>query len=152
MFFQESTETKTTQPLRQQPTKLLRLGALAGLAGGLVFGIIMVISNMLPTVGMLVGQDSAIIGFVVHIMISAAIGIGFGAIMGRNTAERPVATIVIGIAYGFFWWILGGLTLMPLLLGMPGNVLVVGQMQIDSLIGHLLYGLTVGVVINWLPA
>ena len=131
--------------------RLIRLGAFAGLMGGLAFGAVMVVSNMLPMVGMLIGQNDANIGFVVHIVISAIIGAGFGIVMAVNTAERPIITVLIGILYGFFWWILGGLILMPILLGMPGNVFVIGQMQIDSLIGHLMYGLTIGVVINWLP-
>ncbi len=145
--------SKTVSPANivKRSSRLLRLGAIAGLVGGLVFGIIMVISNMLPMVGMLIGQNSATVGFGLHIVISAIIGAGFGMVMALNTTKRPMVTVLIGIAYGFFWWILGGLILMPLLLGMPDNILVVGQMQIDSLIGHLLYGLTIGVVINWLP-
>jgi uncharacterized membrane protein YagU involved in acid resistance len=142
---------ESVDSLFNRSKRLIRLGAFAGLMGGLAFGVVMVVSNMLPMVGMLIGQNDANIGFAVHIVISAIIGAGFGIVMAVNTAERPIITVLIGILYGFFWWILGGLILMPILLGMPGNVFVIGQMQIDSLIGHLMYGLTIGVVINWLP-
>jgi len=70
----ESPETTGVSTGFKRSTRLLRLGAISGLMGGLAFGVIMVISNMLPMVGMLIGQDDATIGFIVHIVISAIIG------------------------------------------------------------------------------
>ena len=53
-----------------------------------------------------------------------------------------------GAAYGFGWWILGGLILMPVLLGMPAFApLMMPEMQpvaMGSLAGHLIYGLILG--------
>jgi hypothetical protein len=42
------------------------------------------------------------------------------------------------------WWVLGALLIMPAWMGMP--VFQVGEMQLQSLMGHVLYGLTLGVV------
>lgn len=41
-------------------------------------------------------------------------------------------------------WVLGALVIMPAGMGMP--VLQIGQMQLQSLIGHLVYGVALGVV------
>jgi hypothetical protein len=45
----------------------------AGLAGGLLFGIMMYMGGMLPMVGMLVRQESTWVGFIVHMVISVSV-------------------------------------------------------------------------------
>jgi uncharacterized membrane protein YagU involved in acid resistance len=133
----------------QQLGRSVRQGAIAGLGGGVVFGVIMALVGMLPLVGMLVRQNNAWVGLVVHMIISAIIGAGFGLVM-FFVKKRPIITIVVGAIYGLFWWVLGALILMPLLLGMPQMVLVVDDMQKSSLLGHVLYGITTGLLVNFL--
>lgn len=120
--------------------KLAVAGAIAGLGGGLVFGILMGMMGMLPMVGMLIRVENAVAGFVVHMAISAFIGATFGLIAGRFKASRG-STILLGIAYGIVWWVLGALFLMPLLLGMNEMIFAIGQAQWMSLMGHLIYGI-----------
>jgi hypothetical protein len=54
----------------------------------------------------------------------------------------------MGALYGLAWWILGGLILMPLFLGMPPFApLQMAPMRLvamGSLLGHLIYGLILG--------
>ena len=115
-------------------------GALAGLVGGLVFGLAMTQLGYLPTIASLVRTDSPPVGFVVHLAIAAFIGGVFGALVAR---QRLGAGEILwwGLAYGAFWWFLGPLTLLPLLLG---NTLAwdasVAQAAFPSLVGHLWYG------------
>src|SRR6266508_701385 len=52
-------------------------GALGSLAGGLLYSIIMLATGVLPRVAALVGASSAETGFVVHLVISALIGMSF---------------------------------------------------------------------------
>lgn len=144
-------DEQTPETTFNQSAKFVRKGAIAGLAGGLAFGLIMAVTGMLPMVGMLIRQNNALVGFIVHMGISAIIGGGFGTIMAIHTVERPSRTLIIGVIYGFAWWILGALVLMPILLGASEMILVIDQLQIDSLFGHLVYGLILAVVINWLP-
>ncbi|HVL98738.1 MAG TPA: hypothetical protein VM324_05555 [Egibacteraceae bacterium] len=40
------------------------------------------------------------------------------------------------------WWVLGALLIMRAWMGMP--VFQIGEMQLQSLMGHVLYGLTLG--------
>lgn len=124
-------------------TRSVVTGAVAGLIGGIVFGVMMATQNMLPMVGMLIGQDNALIGFVVHLIISAFIGATFGVIATRlpgNWSSR----LVSGGVYGIVWWVLGALILMPLMLGMNDMVLQIDQPQIMSLIGHIIFGVITG--------
>lgn len=113
-------------------------GAAAGLVGGVVFGILMGMTGMLPMVAMLVGAESAVVGAVVHLAISAALGLGFGVLTGAF-ADRPGLLLAAGLAYGLVWWVLGGLVLMPAALGMP--LFPMNQTALMSLMGHVVYGL-----------
>ncbi|WP_017596639.1 hypothetical protein [Nocardiopsis potens] len=113
-------------------------GVLAGLAGGIVFGVLMAMTGMLPMVGMLIGTDNAVAGGVVHLIISAGIGLVFGLLAGAF-ADHAWTVLAAGAVYGLAWWVVGGLLAMPAMLGMP--VLQMDQTAGMSLIGHLLYGL-----------
>jgi uncharacterized membrane protein YagU involved in acid resistance len=98
---------------------------------------------MLPMVGMLVGQENAAIGFIVHMAISAGIGGTYGVVVTRMP-QTVKSAIAAGAINGIVWWVLGALILMPLMLGMGEMVFVVGQMQWMSLLGHLIYGVITG--------
>jgi hypothetical protein len=120
--------------------KSIVAGAIAGLGGGVVFGMLMGMMGMLPMVGMLIKQDNAIAGLGVHMVISAFIGAMYGAVAGRLSLTW-VTTAIAGMVNGVVWWVLGALILMPLLLGMNQMVLVIETTQLMSLMGHLIYGL-----------
>jgi uncharacterized membrane protein YagU involved in acid resistance len=120
-------------------------GVIGGLIGGVVFGLLMGIWGMLPMVGMLIGQDNAVVGFIVHLLISATIGATFGVIAARLPGGWAAA-VIGGGAYGIVWWVLGALILMPLMLGMNDMVLQIGEMQTNSLIGHIVFGVIMGAV------
>lgn len=126
-------------------TRLASSGAIAGLAGGAVFGVMMGMMGMLPMVGMLVRQENAVIGFIVHLAISAFIGAVYGLVAGRFMLTTTSA-LIGGIINGVVWWVLGALVLMPLMLGMSQMVFVIEQAQWLSLLGHLIYGLVTAFV------
>lgn len=121
-------------------------GVIGGAVGGGAFGVMMGMQGMLPMVGMLIGQDNAVIGFVVHMLISAFIGATFGVLASRLGGGKLPTALALGAGYGVVWWVLGALILMPLMLGMNAMVLQVGEMQINSLIGHAIFGVLMGAV------
>jgi uncharacterized membrane protein YagU involved in acid resistance len=114
-------------------------GAVAGLAGGLAFGVMMGMMGMLPMVAMLVGQENAAVGFIVHMGINAFLGAIYGLVAARFTRSW-IAAVAGGVLYGIIWWILGALITMPLMLGMNQMALVLGRDQWFSLVGHLVFG------------
>ncbi len=132
-------------------TKRITIGIIGGLLGGLVFGVMMAKMGTLPMVGKMVGQPNAFAGFLVHMANSAIIGAGFAVVLGRR-AEGLGHGLGWGLAYGGTWWLLGPLTLMPLLLGMGLGVnwnLVAAAKMLPSLWGHLIYGAVLGVSYSW---
>jgi len=140
--------TTTNQLLQAQDSSIstaIKAGGIAGLGGGLVFGIMMGMMGMLAMVGMLAGQESAVIGFIIHMLISAFIGVTFGIIATRLPSGWG-ATVIGSAVYGIVWWVLGALIMMPLMLGMTHMVFVIGGPQWMSLVGHIIYGVVMGVL------
>ncbi|MCP9969000.1 hypothetical protein [Actinomadura madurae] len=93
-------------------------GALAGLVGGVVFGLLWGSVDALPTVARLVGARGAGAGWAVHLVIAQVIGVSY-ALFFRGRSYDLVSGVGWGLSYGFFWWVLGALTLLPVLLGQP---------------------------------
>lgn len=132
-------------------------GALAGLVGGLLFGIMMQMMSaptpeggkmpMMAMVAMVVRSDSIAVGWLYHLFNSAVIGALFGALLGGRVHSTG-SGIGWGAVWGFVWWILGGLILMPLFLGMPAfaplQMAPMRMVAMGSLVGHLLFGIIMG--------
>jgi uncharacterized membrane protein YagU involved in acid resistance len=115
-------------------------GAVAGLTGGLVFGAAMRSLGMLPAVAAIVRSDSAVLGFLLNLVIAALVGALFGLLVAHQRI-RSGELVFWGLAYGVFWWFLGALTLRPLLSGVPMSwSLQAAQAAVPSLLGHLFYG------------
>jgi hypothetical protein len=117
-------------------------GIVGGLAGGLVFGVMMQMMGMIPMIGMLVGSESVVVGWIVHLGIAAFIGATFALLLGSR-ANKPGVASVLGLGYGAVWWVLGPLLIMPARLGMP--TFTFNDTTTNSLIGHLIYGAILGI-------
>lgn len=127
-------------------------GIIGGLAGGVVFGMMMAMMGFLPMIASLVGSQSAVVGFIVHMVISAGIGAGFGLVLGRAVTTLGVA-VGLGAIYGGVWWILGPLTIMPIMMGMGPQWSVEAAVgSLASLIGHVIYGAIAGAVYGLLTS
>jgi predicted lipid-binding transport protein (Tim44 family) len=118
-------------------------GIVGGLAGGVVFGLLMAIMDMIGMVAQLVGSSSAAVGWIVHLAISSFIGASFAVLLGSR-AKTLVPAALVGMGYGVVWWVLGALLIMPAQLGMP--VFEFNTTAWQSLMGHLLFGLVLGIV------
>jgi uncharacterized membrane protein YagU involved in acid resistance len=128
-------ESPATQTLQS-----LIWGAIASLAGGLLFSIVMIETGVLPHLAALVGGSSPEQGFAVHLVISTLIGMAYGVLF-KYEAPDVGSSFAWGMLYGLAWWFVGPLTLLPILLG--GSVLWTVQatnLLLPSLIGHLVYG------------
>lgn len=132
-------------------------GILAGLLAGVVFGILMQMMTaptpdggrmpMMAMVAQVVRSDSLAVGWIYHLFNSAVIGGLFGLVLGSRSTELG-AGLLRGALYGAFWWVLGALILMPILLGMaafaPLMMAPMRPVAMGSLVGHLLFGLVLG--------
>jgi hypothetical protein len=132
-------------------------GIVSGLVGGIVFGIMMQMMSaptpdggqmpMMAMVAKVVRSDSIAVGWLYHLFNSAVIGAIFGWLLGSRSHNFG-SGLGWGVAYGFGWWILGGLILMPLFLGMspfaPLQMAPMRPVAMGSLVGHLIYGVILG--------
>ena len=131
--------------------KRIKQGVLGGMAGGAVFGMIMAMMGMLPMIGKMVGQPTALAGFAVHMVNSVIIGVAFAVLFGHRVGGLR-SGLASGMIYGGVWWVLGPLTLMPLFLGMGLGVnwtATAAVKMLPSLMGHLIYGAILGVTYAW---
>jgi uncharacterized membrane protein YagU involved in acid resistance len=147
VFFIES------DPLNREPEgagartlRSLGWGAVASLVGGVFFSLVMASTGALSRIASLVGGTSPLLGFLVHLVISAPIGMSYGVLFQR---ESPTvgAGVVWGMLYGLVWWFLGPLTFLPIMLG--GSFTwtpEAANAALPELIGHLLYGAATALV------
>lgn len=139
-------------------------GAAAGLLAGLVFGLMMQMMKapgmdggempMMAMVAMVVRSESLVAGWLYHLFNSAVIGALFGWLLGARAERGAGSGLGWGALWGLVWWVLGGLILMPLLLGMPPFAALrmppMRPVAMGSLAGHLIYGGILGIAYGWL--
>ncbi len=130
------------------------VGIVAGLIGGVVFGMMMQMmaapdgKPMMAMVAQVVRSESLVVGWLYHLFNSAVIGGIFGWLLGNRIGGYG-AGLLWGALYGIAWWILGGLILMPMFLGMSAFAPLMMEMMrpvaMGSLIGHIVFGLVLGI-------
>jgi uncharacterized membrane protein YagU involved in acid resistance len=85
-------------------------------------------------------------GIALHFVIAFIIGASFGLLFQRDVRGYG-SCLGWGLGYGIFWWFLGPMTIMPLWQGRRLDWSYQhGQELYGSLVGHIVYGLIVGVV------
>jgi uncharacterized membrane protein YagU involved in acid resistance len=128
-------------------------GAVAGIAGGVLMGIMLttqmtpVIERAIPAMYGLTGLTA---GWVVHLFHSAVLGLVFAGVV--RAAPQYVGTRVkcigAGVAYGVVLWIVLAAIVMPIWLGavnFPGTP-PLPNFNPMSLVGHVVYGAVLGAV------
>jgi len=135
--------------MQKLDVRALWIGALAGIIGGIPFGMMMGMMGMMPMIGMLVRVDTVFAGVLVHGAISAITGVIYGFFVVRLPQTWRVAALA-GFVYGVIWWVLGALVLMPAILGMFQMIFVIEQTQWMSLLGHIIFGEVLALSFLWL--
>jgi len=126
--------------------RALVVGGAAGLVGGWAFGQWMAQVDFFPLIAGLVGSESSTVGVALHFAIAVFIGASFGVLFQRDVRGFG-SSLGWGLAYGFLWWFLGPLTFLPILQGsLPDWSYGQGGEMFGSLVGHVIYGLLLGLV------
>jgi uncharacterized membrane protein YagU involved in acid resistance len=149
MANQISTRNNSSITCACTPTQRVMVGAMGGLGAGVVFGMMMSMLNMIGSIAMLVGSKSNAVGWTVHLLISMVIGIAFSLVLEKRLKSYS-AGIGYGVAYGMFWWVVGGLILMPAQLNMP--LFHFDTMAWQSLMGHVVFGMILGALTVAIPS
>jgi hypothetical protein len=122
------------------------VGGFSGLLGGAIFGRWMSAGDFFPLLAGLGMIHSRGVTIALHFAIAMLIGATFGMLFQRD-ARGYGSSMGWGLGYAIFWWFLGPLTALPLLsrTGLDWSA-EQGRALFGSLVGHILYGLIVGVV------
>ena len=91
-------------------------GAVAGLVGGAVINQLMLRGAVPEVAERLTGSNGPLAGIAVNLSIGVAIGVSYGLLF-RRLGQDVTCALGWGLSYGFLWWVLGPLTLLPALLG-----------------------------------
>ena len=120
-------------------------GGVSGTLGGLIFGRWVSSGDYFPLLvgfGELSSRPRTI---ALHFLVAFFIGVFFGLLFQRDVRGYG-SCMGWGLGFGIFWWFLGPLTLSPLAAGMPIDWSAEqGSAVFGSLVGHILYGLILGV-------
>ncbi len=126
--------------------RALVVGGAAGIVGGWVFGRWMAQVDFFPLIAGLAGSDSPAVGMTLHFAIAVFIGASFGMLFQRDVRGLG-SCLGWGMGYGILWWFVGPLTLLPVLQGSaPDWSYEQGGALFGSLVGHVMYGLLLGLV------
>ncbi|MHC3438693.1 histidine kinase [Natrialbaceae archaeon A-gly3] len=130
-------------------------GMIGGIVGGLVFGVMMTMQMEMVIVEAIPGMyglgPSGEIGWMIHMAHSAVLGVVFAAIVvlgglgDRFETSRSLA--LVGLGYGLVLWLLLASFVMPAWVGaMTGMAPPVPDWNVESAMGHAVYGVLLGVV------
>jgi len=120
-------------------------GGLGGLLGGAIFDSWMSAGNYFPLISGLNSTPSRAASLALQFGMAVLMGVLFGVLFQRDVRGYG-SCMGWGIGYGMMWWFLGPLTLWPLAssgrINWSANA---GAAIFGSLIGHIIYGLILGV-------
>src|SRR5215468_7429051 len=121
-------------------------GCTAGLVGGIVASPLFLATHALPKI---VGLDTSLSGsrgLLLHLLVSAVIGMTYGLLFRREASSLGLG-VAWGWLFGLIWWFVGPMTILPLLLtGVCDWSTDAASALLPSLMGHLIYGATTALV------
>jgi len=140
LFFQSDPLNRETEGPGLHILRSLGWGAFAGLVGGTVVSPILFATGALPKIAGLGSSFYGVKGLLVHLAVSAIIGMTFGLLF-RNEGSSLSVGVPWGWLFGLIWWYLGPMTLLPLALtGECDWSSSAASALLPSMIGHLIYG------------
>jgi uncharacterized membrane protein YagU involved in acid resistance len=125
-----------------------RSAVLAGLAGTAAMTVLMLMAPMMGmppmNIGAMLGSvmgGNVILGWVAHFMIGVVLALGYAAVFASRLSGSPA---VRGALYSLLPWLMAQVIVMPMMgMGLfSGSMVAAG----GSLMGHLVYGVVLGLV------
>lgn len=135
----------------------LLYGVIAGIVGGIAQGMLVMAYTMmarsdvllpLKEIGAFVTRPnwettgSAAVGLVIHMMFTAALGAAFGLLVVALNLDGLVTLAIVGMVVGLIDWVIARFLVLPAIDPVLLDVFATPM----GLIGHLMYGLVLGVV------
>ncbi|MEZ3170011.1 histidine kinase [Halorubrum sp. RMP-47] len=126
-----------------------------GLAAGIVMGVFFQeTTGALPVIGALYGASVSSVGWIAHLFHSGVFATLFTVVWSRSdklSSGSVGATVSAGVAYGLLLWLVMAGIVMSLWLNAVGVMTPLPNLNLASLVGHLLWGGLVGALSATLP-
>jgi len=120
-------------------------GGFAGTLGGFIFGRWVSSGDYFPLLAGFGELGSRGMTIFMHFAIALLIGVAFGLLFQQDVRSYG-SCMGWGLGFGIFWWFFGPMTLLRLASGTPLDWSAEqGSAVFGSLVGHILYGLILGV-------
>lgn len=131
-------------------SNIVRVGV-AGFLGGIVMGLVyQLLTGQMAVIGSLYGIESQVVGWITHMFHSIVFAMFFAVLLDRpKISQRFSGTVtigMIGMIWGSLLWLVAAGIVMPLWLQVLGTPAQIPTLSFLGLVGHLLWGLTVGTV------
>jgi hypothetical protein len=121
------------------------VGGFAGVLGGIISGRWSSAGDFFPLIAGLGVANSRIATVALQFGIAVLIGSSFGLLFQRDVRGYG-SSMGWGLGFAIFWWFFGPLSLFPLVSRLPLDWSAAnGSDLFGSLVGHILYGLILGV-------
>lgn len=146
--------TETEAAVRRDRTGRNRWvgGAVAGLAAGLAFGLYLQFGvGVLPPREEIVGPETVAYSWGVHLFHSVAFALVYVGVVSlprvARFADRPATGALLGAAFGVaLWTVATGVAVTFWALANTVWALPIPDLSVASLVGHVLYGVVLGVL------
>src|SRR5499427_8258432 len=126
-------------------TRAMVAGGLAGVLGGTIFDRWMSAGEYFPLLSGISQLPSRGTSLLLQFLIALLMGVIFGLLFQRDVRGYG-SCMGWGIGYAILWWFLGPMTLLPIVSRSPLDWSSdAGSAVFGSLVGHILYGLILGV-------
>ncbi|WP_435319998.1 hypothetical protein [Haloarchaeobius sp. TZWSO28] len=148
-----STSTDVIDPIESRNAMVLG-GGIAGLVAGVAFGLLIQFQlGRMTAIGAMytLGEPSLSLGWVAHLIHSALFGALFGVVVDREPLREKIGAYHVGagtaVAFGVALWALNIVFLWPVWLNNVGvgQGLPIPNIAIMPLVGHVVYGLLLGI-------
>lgn len=150
-----SSETGSAFALRSDSSPMLWGGVSGGVASVVMGGLMLlqmrgVLEMAIPAMYGIEGPALGV-GFLIHVLHGVVFGFAFAALLSARPLRERVESIgvsaVVGVGYGVLVWLVAAALVMPVWLSAMGFPGAPGVPNFDatSLIGHVVFGLVLGV-------
>jgi uncharacterized membrane protein YagU involved in acid resistance len=121
-------------------------GGLAGTLSSLIFSRWMYAGDFFPLLAGAGELGSRAVMVAWHVFVALLIGVTFGLLFQRDVRGFG-SSMGWGMGYTIFWWFFGPMTLFPVITGVRPDWSAQQASEIfGSLVGHILYGLLLGII------
>jgi len=128
----------------------LRDAAVAGLLAGGAMGLVLrALSGEIGVIGSLYGVPTAAVGWLTHLFHSVVFAIVFVAALTRRRAAAGAARLAaLGVGYGVLLWLVVAGIVMGVWLNAVGIGVDVPNLSAVSLLAHVVWGLSLGLLVR----